>query len=32
VDLHVKVIRAIRNADGPAAAAAMATLIDDLTG
>jgi DNA-binding GntR family transcriptional regulator len=32
VDLHVKVIRAIRNADGPAAATAMATLIDDLTG
>lgn len=32
VDLHVKVIRAIRNADGPAAASAMATLIDDLTG
>ncbi|GLR54239.1 GntR family transcriptional regulator [Shinella yambaruensis] len=31
VDLHVKVIRAIRNADGPAAATAMATLIDDLT-
>ena len=31
VDLHVKVIRAIRNADGPAAAAAMATLVDDLT-
>lgn len=32
VDLHVKVIRAVRNADGPAAAAAMADLIDDLTG
>ncbi len=32
VDLHVKVIRAIRNADGQAAATAMATLIDDLTG
>lgn len=32
VDLHVKVIRAIRNADGPAAATAMVTLIDDLTG
>lgn len=32
VDLHVKVIRAIRNADGQAAATAMANLIDDLTG
>lgn len=32
VELHVKVIRAIRNADGAAAAEAMATLVDHLSG
>lgn len=32
VDLHVKVIRAIRNADGPAASAAMTELLDQLSG
>ena len=32
VDLHVKVIRAIRNGDGSAAAAAMSDLIDYLSG
>jgi DNA-binding GntR family transcriptional regulator len=31
VDLHVKVIRAIRNADGPAAARAMTELLDHLS-
>jgi DNA-binding GntR family transcriptional regulator len=31
VDLHVKVIRAIRNADGPAAASAMTDLLDYLS-
>lgn len=31
VDLHVKVIRAIRNADGPAAAAAMTDLLTSLS-
>jgi DNA-binding GntR family transcriptional regulator len=31
VDLHVKVIRAIRNADGPAAADAMADLLTSLS-
>ncbi|MCJ8051796.1 GntR family transcriptional regulator [Shinella curvata] len=32
VDLHVKVIRAIRNGDGPAASAAMSDLLDALSG
>jgi len=32
VELHVKVIRAIRNADGPDAAATMTALIDCLSG
>ncbi|WP_411035539.1 GntR family transcriptional regulator [Shinella sp. BYT-45] len=32
VDRHVKVIRAIRNGDGPAAAAAMSDLLDYLSG
>ena len=32
VELHVKVIRAIRNADGPEAAAAMTALLDYLSG
>ncbi len=31
VDLHVKVIRAIRNGDGPAAATAMSDLLDSLS-
>jgi len=31
VDLHVKVIRAVRNGDGPAAASAMADLLDHLS-
>lgn len=31
VDLHVKVIRAIRNGDGPAAASAMTDLLDHLS-
>ncbi|MCR6501918.1 GntR family transcriptional regulator [Shinella sp. CPCC 101442] len=31
VDLHVKVIRAIRNGDGPAASAAMSDLLDALS-
>ena len=31
VDLHVKVIRAIRNGDGPAAASAMSDLLNHLS-